>query len=110
MLRKALRLPRAAIAEVVHKGKSTHTSLFTLKTLPSLEKGPLFAFVASKKVFKQAVMRNKAKRRIKAVISGFKDRLVPFSGVFLLKKDIITCDFNDIIKTANESLRDYLKK
>lgn len=110
MLRKALRLPRTNIPEVVNKGVSLHTQFFTLKILPSLEAGPQFAFVASKKNFKQAVMRNKARRRMKAVISKFRNDIVPLSAVFLLKKDILTCDFNDIIEVTAGILKNYLKK
>lgn len=94
------------IKEISMRGKKTYSPFFTYVAPVSgffLEKP---AFIASKKEFKTAVLRNKAKRRARnAFCSIFLGKKGIF-GLFLLKKDIlkekiplISESFKRIVKT-----------
>ena len=87
------------------KGKKTYSPFFTyvapIKDF-SLKKP---AFIASKKEFKTAVLRNKAKRRAKsAFFNAFGGRKDKF-GLFLLKKDILS----EKIASISETFKVFLK-
>ena len=67
MLPKQNRLKKQKDFERVFKsGKSAKGKYFFLKALPSSKESVRIGFVVSKKVAKQAVLRNKIKRRLRA--------------------------------------------
>lgn len=91
---------------------------YSIKTINQKEKSGFFVyFVAKKKVFKKAVLRNKAKRIARKAFSDakkevFKDLSSPFPNkqvIFFLEngmiqesyKDIILSFKNDLIKLNN---------
>ncbi len=84
------------IKEISIKGKKTYSPFFTYMAPVKgfyLERP---AFVASKKEFKTAVLRNKAKRRARsAFFSIFGNKKAVF-GLFLLKKAILKEKFSSL--------------
>lgn len=71
MLPKKQRIERPFFDLLLKKGRSTHTSLFSVSVLSAetLKQHSKFGVVVSKKVAKQAVTRNKLRRRAYAVFS-----------------------------------------
>lgn len=91
------RLSRAEIEFVVKNGKNSHFSSFSLKyTYFSSNTKPKVAFVASKKIFKTAVERNKAKRRAREAFRRVVLDSKPYFMVFFLKKVILDIPFKSL--------------
>ena len=63
------RLNSSQVAEIMTKGRAVHTSSFLMKYIENKEGGvSIVSFVSSKKNFKTAVLRNKARRRGRAAL------------------------------------------
>jgi ribonuclease P protein component len=74
----------------------------------SLDNVSKFGFMASRKQFKKAVDRNRAKRRIRAALQEIwrnseneKSRLTDRDCVFILRKSILNIDFSEIKKSLS---------
>ena len=74
MLSKQYRIPKTEIPHVVRRGKRSHirtkdTNLVTISRWFHDElEHPRFAFIVSKEIDKRAVVRNRIKRRLRAII------------------------------------------
>ncbi|MDX4062363.1 ribonuclease P protein component [Aliarcobacter skirrowii] len=79
-------------------GKSWHTSTFVAFFMPNLKSK--FAFVASKKIG-NAVLRAKAKRRLRATLLLYDNRLKDGSYIFVAKNPINEKSFIDLQKDFN---------
>lgn len=85
--------------------------LYVVKKIQNKTPGqhPGFYFVAKKKIFKTAILRNKAKRRAR---HAFKKSLQDigdigsktYSLIFFLERDIIQESFNNIVQSFKEDL------
>ncbi len=96
MFKRRFRLSREEISEVSMRGVSYHTPYFSLKVLnsqKSLENKAKFAFVIGKKEEKTAVLRNKAKRRLRSAMVGYFPNLKPSLFIIFIKKTAINADF-----------------
>ncbi len=71
--------------QVYRKGKSAHSHVLVLFYLPDPQKTAV-GFTASKKVG-NAVRRNRAKRRMRALFQQFEDRLGSGSYVLVAKRE-----------------------
>lgn len=95
--------------KTIFKTGKTATGRFVfLKIKKTKEKNSRFAVVAGLKTSKKAVERNKAKRRIKAVIGKIWPELTRGNDiVIIVKKEAITQKFSalkeDLIKTINRA-------
>jgi ribonuclease P protein component len=94
MLPKTQRLRRMRdFALLSQKGRAVFAPFFTLRLRQS-QTPTKIGFVASAKVFKTAVARNRVKRRMREVLRLIKnDWPVNFDLLFVLKPDILTVDF-----------------
>lgn len=74
-------------------GRSFHSPLFSLKVILSAEKSPKrtrFAVSASKKIFKTAVLRNRARRRTYAAVASLLPRIIDgFFAIILIKPEAL---------------------
>ncbi len=87
MFPKNQRIGSEEFLEIMKRGKNYHFPLFSLCWLADYEK-PCFAVVASKKVSKKAVVRNRNKRRVRDILKKLINE--PFSGALIvfIKKDL----------------------
>ncbi len=96
-MNRSYSLKRAEIGLVLEKGRLSHFPLFTLRTLTNSEvKSIKVAFVASKKVFPKAVLRNKAKRRSRDAFRQNLSNIKNGHYIFFLKKEVLKADFKDL--------------
>ncbi len=95
------RLTKGEIEEVLSKGRRANFSLFSVSWLPNTEKTTQFAFVVSKKQYKQAVLRNKAKRRLRECTR--KALFGPGKYVFFAKNTINEALFSDLKKEIEKA-------
>ena len=96
----------ANFTEVLSRGKTLHSPLFTLKyttTSQSLESK--IGIIASKKIARQAVYRNKARRRIREALRGNVKQLKPGNMlVFLVKREMLLSSYQNIVKEVQATL------
>jgi|SRR5690606_12405522 len=103
MLSKKYRIPKGLIALTIKRGFSVYTKNLTLKYLPHKTDIPLFAFVIPKKVSKRAVVRNKLKRRSKAIIKNILNKIKDnHSYVIMFKPSVNELNFSDLEKEIIE--------
>lgn len=97
MLAKKNRLPKNEFKKVFKNGRRLHNKYFTLiyHANPML-KSPQAAVVVSKKVAKNAVDRNKIKRRIRAVIQEHIEKIQNHQVIVLTKPLIQKAAYQDI--------------
>lgn len=81
------------------------TEFFILKTRPCIfKKDPRYGIITTKKVFKLAIERNRAKRRLKASLIILNEKLSDeLDYIFILKKSILNIKFKDLLKIIEES-------
>lgn len=103
---KEKRLTKGEIEEVLSKGRRVNFSLFSVSWLKTTEKTTKFAFVVSKKQYKQAVLRNKAKRRLRECVR--KNLFSSGKYVFFAKNTINEAPFSELKEEISKSSR-YLK-
>ena len=85
--------------------------LYVVKKIQNKTPGdkPGFYFVAKKKIFKTAVLRNRAKRiarhAFKKALKNIDNTWLPkCSLIFFLERDIIQESFNNIVQSFKEDL------
>ncbi len=108
MLSKVQRLNTAGVATVMSHGRAVQSGSFLLKYI---KKGPTgatqAAFVAPKKVFKTAVLRNKAKRRGRAILSRLCQEYSLQKGfllVFLFRPAVTEGEFARLLAETEQVL------
>ncbi len=97
MLSKKHRLKRELIAKVLKTGKSAYGRGVSLKYIIDPEQQSAFAFVASSKIDKKAIVRNKLKRRGRAIVFKLLPRIK--KGILALvffNKESRNMDFSSI--------------
>ena len=80
--------------EVLKKGKMIHSPLFSLSVLKNSKKA--YAVVASKKVSKKAVVRNKNKRRVRHALKKITTSLPTASYIVFIKKDLTAISYTEL--------------
>ena len=91
------KVSRALFKEVFIGGRSSHSPLFTLKTIVKSDSPILFSVVVSAKVAKKAVKRNLIKRRVRAILSQLKSNFKPGSVIIVFTKpNINTASYTEI--------------
>ncbi len=109
MLKKKERLTREAFNRFFSVGKRTHSPvlqvIFTPHTVLHV------SVVVSKKIAKQAVKRNKIRRRIYDIVRNY-SRETKLHGVFifLVKQPITLMDYKEIQQQVRTQMNDVLKK
>lgn len=103
MLKKKNRLSSIGI-----KTKSRiSTPLFGLSFSNNGQDLSRFSFIISKKIDKRAVVRNKAKRKIRSVIEEMLDRIDTGKDfVFYLKKDVVDTKKDDVRAEINKIFKE----
>jgi len=92
-MNRSYSLTRAEIVDVIKNGKPLHSLAFTMKTVSGESiKNIKIAFIAPKKIFPTAVLRNKAKRRAKEIVRKLLRDFKNAKYVFLLKKQAVEMD------------------
>jgi ribonuclease P protein component len=89
--------------------------IYSVKTINQKEKPGFFVyFVAKKKIFKKAVVRNKAKRIARHAFAEAKKEITPFSVnkqvIFFLENGIIQESFDIIVQLFKQDLIKLNKK
>ena len=88
------------------RGKSVFGIWLGMKFQPNKLSVSRFAVVVGTKVSKKAVVRNRLKRQIRAVIQEYLPRTNPgYDVLFFLKKEAIGKDFEEISKQVVQSLK-----
>lgn len=94
------------------KGRPVFGPFFTLRFRQSQEKSKI-GFVASAKLFKTAVVRNRAKRRMREVLRSAQEVWpVKMDLLFVLKPEVLTAEFTDLqasVRRTFEKIPDALK-
>lgn len=104
------RLTSEMVENVMVRGRAVKTDSFLFKYLitdSSANNKAAFAFIASKKNFKTAVERNRARRRGRAAIQRLMVKTLKFTpsyGAFMLNKTINTADIKDITSDIEQVL------
>jgi ribonuclease P protein component len=104
MLPKPERLRRAKdFALLSQKGRVIYSPLYTLRLRPS-DVPTKVGFVTSTKVFKTAVKRNRAKRRMREVLRGLKnDWPKGVDLLFILKYGVLNAKVSDLVASVQHS-------
>ncbi len=92
------------IDKILKKGAKVHSNTFVLFYIMGSESGGVeFAAIAGKKVFKHAVDRNFARRRIRELIRATcKDSASPIQIALMAKKPITTAKYADLLTELEE--------
>lgn len=103
------RLDARSVAEVMLEGKAVQSSSFLLKMVNNGSTKGLFAgFIASKKIFKSAVERNKAKRRMRAVLQQLIKKQTAkesYKIAFLMRKEVLTKEYKQLVEEVERILQ-----
>ena len=94
---------------VLGRGRFVPTPFFLLKYINNDRAYDRYGFVVSKKVSKKATERNKAKRRLRAIVQ--KNPYAAAEGrdiVFVVKRGMVSAQFNEIKNTALTALKKTL--
>lgn len=108
MLPRIHRVDKDLGQEIFTKGKVFHGDFLYLKVYskPGLAR---FSVVIPKKVARSAVVRNKFKRRINAVLSSLIIRISPnVVGLFFAKKNISEASFKELYRDIENILKKAL--
>ncbi|MDH5465003.1 MAG: ribonuclease P protein component [Thiovulaceae bacterium] len=92
---------------IYKRGRYGHTNTFVLYYLPG--EINYFAVVASKKVG-NAIHRNSAKRRLRAIFSNSRNEIPTGSYILVAKKAIHETSYRDLLQQWKESLDKTLGK
>jgi ribonuclease P protein component len=92
-----LALNKEQFEMVMKKGKMIHSPLFSLYYLKG--ESSAFAAVASKKVSKKAVIRNRNKRRVREILRKNKEMLPSGSYILFIKKDLNAINHKEVSET-----------
>ncbi len=107
MIAKSFRLPKNDIKFILKKGDTIHSRLFIVKSLNSENPFPRATVIASKKIEKRAVKRNKLRRRTYEafrLLLKEKDILPKKDFIFIAKTGILEKDFWEIKNDLNKVL------
>jgi ribonuclease P protein component len=86
------------IQYILKNGKRVSSPFFNMCYIA--KEGPAtFAIAAPKKIFTKAVLRNKAKRRLRAAITSVS--IDGISAVVLAKSQLLDAKFSDVIEQLN---------
>lgn len=104
MLPKPDRLRRAKdFALLSQKGRVIYSPFYALRLRPSREPTKV-GFVTSTKVFKTAVKRNRAKRRMREVLRLLKaDWPKQIDALFILKYDVLDASHDELMAAVRRS-------
>ncbi|HEY4494807.1 MAG TPA: ribonuclease P protein component [Candidatus Paceibacterota bacterium] len=103
MLRSSKRLTTSLVKEVVNKGKIFHSPVFVLKALKNKDLSR-FSISVSKKVAKNAVDRNKIRRRMSSILRTLYSSIyVHVDGVFLMKLQSKEMSFKELKNEVQSS-------
>lgn len=95
----------ADIDKILKKGTKVYSNAFVLFYLPIPREGLEFAAIAGKKVFKRAVDRNHAKRRIRELIRATCSHLSGVQIALMARKPIGTAKYADLRGELEEIVR-----
>jgi len=97
---------KADISDLFSSGKRLRTPYLTLIVLPAKQHGPSgrVAFVAGKKSG-NAVWRNSAKRRMRAVCHELGGPCPGYDVVFLAKSGICRAKYSKVLTACDEALK-----
>lgn len=114
MLPKTERLRRAKdFALLSQKGRVIYSPFYALRLRPSQEPTKV-GFVTSTKVFKTAVKRNRAKRRMREALRALKAEWPKSVDLlFILKYEVLEATFEDLrvaVRRSFEKVPDALSK
>lgn len=104
MLKKPDRLRRARdFALLSQRGRVVYAPFYALRLRPS-EGSTKVGFVASKKIFKTAVARNRVKRRMREVLRLLQAEWPQsFDLLFILKVEVLSADFSELQASVRRS-------
>jgi ribonuclease P protein component len=97
---------RADISDLFSRGKRLHTPYLTFIVLPAKQHGPggRVAFIAGKKLG-NAVWRNSAKRRMRAVCQDLGGPWAGCDVIFLAKSSLTRCTYSKVLAACDETLK-----
>lgn len=101
MLPKTKRVTKELFQDIMKNGKMLSGPLFVLRYKPT--KYPKIAFIAPKSVAKQAILRNKLRRKGYNAISQ-NPKIPSIIGLFFYKKEAKSSSFKDIKDGVNTML------
>lgn len=85
------------------KGRAVYSPFYTLRFRPSLEATKV-GFVASAKIFKTAVKRNRVKRRMREALRLVRTEWpVKFDLLFVIKEEVLKAEFTDLVASVRRS-------
>jgi ribonuclease P protein component len=85
------------------KGRVVYAPFYALRLRQTKEKTRI-GFVASAKIFKTAVSRNRGKRRMREVLRLIKQQWPEqMDLLFILKKEVLTADFQELLASVQHS-------
>jgi len=98
------------IKRVLHKGATKNGSFFRIKAMknPRLREFSRFTVIISKKVSSKATVRNKIRRRIKAIFIKEVDKIAGYDFVVFPNITAETADFIKLTEDARRCLRDLV--
>jgi len=90
------------VEKIMREGRSVHSPSLVLKYIKVGDGAPgRISVVASKKVDGRAVRRNRARRRVYAVLSKHKDSIpAGIAGVILTKKEVLIVNHQNLEQDA----------
>ncbi len=95
------------VAEVFQKGKIYFSPFFNIKFLPNNLNHSRFCIIISAKISKKAVVRNKLKRRLRAILyhnlSNFSQN---YDIIILTKPAAVVADYQQL----QEKIQQFIKK
>ena len=110
MLKKKYKIKKTAFLEIISKGKTFHSSHITLRVLRKKageHNDPLFSFVVSSKIARNATDRNLLKRRGYAIIKKIFNTISKrnYAYAFFLKKGVVAPSFKEMEKEISILLK-----
>ncbi len=110
MLKKEYRL-KTQDFKTLPKTSKYYTDNFTIRVDLQNGKSGRFAVVAPKKLYKLAVLRNKAKRLAYTSLKGMERGLVGVDKVFIfINKDILALTTGQIVNELKQALKTHIKQ
>ena len=113
MLPKRKRMNGEEVILLFSNAKTLKNPLFLMRYMKNKDNKTLFAVAASKKVFKTAVLRSKARRRIySAVRSAKMDTKAgpfPYSIVFIPNLEAIEAPYKSLVLAVETTCKEVIK-
>jgi ribonuclease P protein component len=102
MLPRKKRLTTELFDQIITSGRIFNSPLFTLRAI-KIEGKSRFSAVASKKIFKTAVARNRIRRRVYAQLETLSPKIKDgFHGVLLSKQAVSKASSQDLSKEIED--------